>query len=121
MIKGLGTDILEISRFKKILEKHPERFMEKLLNEEERAYCLKHKDSVARLAARFSAKEAISKALGCGIGQHLSFKDMIIDHEPSGKPFVRFSKKAEQYFQSPRVEISISHCQKYVTATAIWI
>ncbi len=121
MIKGIGTDILEILRFKKVLEKHPERLIERLFCAEEYKYCMKFKDATTRLAVRFSAKEAVAKALGCGIGQNLSFKDIIIGREPSGMPVVKFSKKAMSKFENPQVKISMSHCQKYVTATAIWI
>ncbi len=120
MIKGIGTDILEISRFKKVMDKHPERFLIRIFSPDEQKYCQKYKDSISRLAARFSAKEAIAKALGSGIGVNLAFKDMIIERNSNGKPTVRFSKRAQKKFQNPNVEISLSHCQKYVTATAIW-
>ena len=120
MIKGIGTDILEISRFKKVMDKHPERFLKRIFNLDEQKYCQTYIGPISHLAARFSVKEAIAKALGSGIGQNLSFKDMIIERETNGKPTVRFSEKAQEKFQNPKVEISISHCQKYVTATAIW-
>lgn len=120
MIRGIGTDILEISRFKKVMDKYPERFLNRIFTDAEQKYCFRYKDALAHLAARFSVKEAIAKALGSGIGRSLSFKDMIIERNDKGKPFVRFSEKAQKKFQNPNVEISISHCQKYVTATAIW-
>lgn len=120
MIKGIGTDILEISRFKEVLEKHTERFIRRVYTEDEYNYSMKHKDRMPHLAVRFSAKEAVAKALGCGIGKDLSFQDIIIEKEPSGKPVVRFSEKANEKFKNPRIEISMSHCQKYATATAIW-
>ncbi|MCH9631852.1 MAG: Holo-[acyl-carrier-protein] synthase [Chlamydiae bacterium] len=121
MIKGIGTDILEVLRFKKVLEKHSKRLIQRLFSVEEYEYCLKHKDATAHLAVRFSAKEAIAKALGCGFGKNLSFKDIVIDKEPNGRPTVKFSKRAMEKFQNPQVKVSMSHCQKYVTATAIWI
>lgn len=120
MIKGLGTDILEISRLKKVLQKHPHRFISRLFSSKEALYCQKFKDPHIHLAGRFCAKEAISKALGCGFGKELSFKDIEIENDLRGKPTVKFSKKANHHFGNPKIEISISHCNDYATATAIW-
>ena len=121
MIQGLGTDILEIDRFNRVMLKHSTRFAKRIFSDEEYEYCLKYKDPTPHLAARFSAKEAVAKALGCGIGKDLAFKDIFIERTKSGKPTVRFSEKAQKNFKDPKVELSISHCEKYVTATAIWI
>lgn len=120
MIKGLGTDIVEVSRFRKVLEKHPERFIKRLFTAEERSYANQYKDSVVHLTGRFSAKEAIAKALGTGFGKELSFQDISIVHDGKGKPIVQLSSKAKKQFSNPLIEVSISHCKEYASATAIW-
>lgn len=120
MIKGLGTDILKVSRFKKVLDKHTKKFTNRLFTDEELNYSNQHQDNVLHLVGRFCAKEAVSKALGTGIGEHLSFKDIHIRNNASGKPFVELSSKAKKRFNDPKIEISISHCKEYATAIAIW-
>lgn len=120
MIKGLGTDILEISRFRKVLERHSEKLIKRLFTKEEKRYANKFKDHSQHLAGRFCAKEAVSKALGIGFGEHLSFQDICIQNDPHGKPLVILSKRVLQRFNNPQIEISISHCKEYATAIAIW-
>lgn len=120
MIKGLGTDIIEVSRFRKVLEKHPERFANRIFTPEERNYAKKYKNSVVHLTGRFSAKEAVAKALGTGFGKELSFQDISIIHDGKGKPTVQLSSKAKKQFSNPLIEVSISHCKEYATATAVW-
>jgi holo-[acyl-carrier protein] synthase len=120
MIKGLGTDILKVSRFKNVLDKHPNRLVRRLFTDEEREYSSRFNDKILHLAGRFCAKEAVSKALGTGFGEQLSFKDIWIVNDPNGKPIVFLSNRAKKKFQDPQIEVSISHCKEYATATAIW-
>ena len=120
MIKGLGTDILKVSRFKRVLDKHPQRFLKRLFTQEEQDYANRFKDRIIHLAGRFCAKEAVSKALGTGFGEKLSFADIRIENDPQGRPVVFLSNRANKMFQDPQIEISISHCKDYATATAIW-
>lgn len=121
MIKGLGTDIIEVSRFLKLMQKHPERFLERLFTDPEKEYCSLYRDSERHFAARFAAKEAVAKALGCGFGKRLNFLDITILNEENGKPVVIFSEYAQLEFSNPHILISLSHCENYATATAIWL
>src|SRR3990167_5593167 len=73
-----------------------------LLLLEEQAYCLQFQDPIPRIAARFSAKEAIAKALGTGFGQELSFLDIEIKNNQTGKPFVELSPRANLFFHNPK-------------------
>lgn len=120
MIKGIGTDIIEVARFKKMMERHPKRFLKRLFADEEAEYCGSFKDNERHFSGRFSAKEAVAKALGTGFGAKLSFKDIIITNNEAGKPVVRFSDAVNETFDTPQIEISISHCKAFATATAIW-
>ena len=118
-ITGIGTDIIMVERIKEILIRHPEHFPERHFTLAEQAYCNKFKDNSQNYAGRFAGKEAIAKALGTGFGEHLSFLDIEIKNDESGKPYAILSEKAHKYFGPVKILLSISHCKEYATATAI--
>jgi holo-[acyl-carrier protein] synthase len=122
MILGTGIDIIEVARIQASHEKFGERFLTRILRPAEIAYCLGYKHPAPHLAARFAAKEAISKAFGTGIGQHLGWQDMEIGRKASGEPFVILHDKANTLLEARRgrlVHISLSHTVNYATAIAI--
>ena len=122
MILGTGIDIIEVARVKASHERFGERFLNRLLLADEIAYCLSHKNPAPFIAARFAAKEAISKAFGTGVGAQLGWQDMEIRRKESGEPFVVLHGKGEQLFASrgaKRLLISLSHTANYAAATAI--
>jgi len=119
-IKGLGNDIIEIERIRKIISRFGPHFYKKIFTEKELEYCLKYRDPAIQLAGRFAAKEAIAKALGKGFGEHIAWLDIEILKDKEGKPIVSFSKTLNATFNSPLVHISISHCETFATAVAIW-
>lgn len=121
MTKGIGNDIIEIGRIRKTIERYGPHFHKKIFNEKELDYCLKHRDPAVPLAGRFSAKEAIAKALGTGFGKDVSFLDITIVNDKLGRPYPLFSDTFNQTFESPKILISISHCKIYATAVAIWV
>src|SRR5580700_374003 len=88
MILGTGIDIIEVARIASSYEKFGERFVNRILLPDEITYCLSHKKPAPFLAARFAAKEAISKAFGTGIGAALGWRDMEIARKESGEPYV---------------------------------
>src|SRR5204863_4211084 len=88
MILGVGIDIIEVARVQSSYGQFGERFLNRILLPDEIAYCLSHKAPAPHLAARFAAKEAISKAFGTGIGAALGWQDMEVGRKPSGEPFV---------------------------------
>lgn len=118
---SIGNDILEISRFRKLLKEQKEALLSRLFTKKEQAYCLKYKDPVPHFAARFSAKESIAKALGCGIGKKLSWKEIEILNTSEGKPEVFFSSSANARWKHPKVIISLSHCKSYVATVALYL
>lgn len=118
-IIGIGTDILSIDRFRKSIEKHGDAFIEKIFVASEIEYCKKFSDPIPPFAARFSAKEAVVKALGEGFGESLGFHDIVITKDEKGKPYVSLSPKAKEQYSSPSFHLSLSHCKEYATATAI--
>lgn len=89
MIIGIGTDIVEISRVKRLIDKSGNKFLKKIFSEEEIKGALKYKSEekyYAYFAKRFAAKEALAKALGTGIGSKISFRDIMVMNGKSGKP-----------------------------------
>ncbi|MGD0252850.1 MAG: holo-ACP synthase [Verrucomicrobiota bacterium] len=122
MILGIGIDIIEVARIASSYEKFGERFVNRILLPDEIAYCLSHKNPAPFLAARFAAKEAISKAFGTGVGAHLGWQDMEIRRKKSGEPFVVLHGKGKELFESrsaKRLLVSLSHTQNYAAATAV--
>jgi holo-[acyl-carrier protein] synthase len=122
MILGVGIDIIEVARIASSYEKFGERFMNRILLPDETAYCLLHKNPAPFVAARFAAKEAISKAFGTGIGAALGWHDMEIRRKETGEPFVILHGKGEKLFESrgaKQLLVSLSHTQSYAAATAI--
>lgn len=119
VIKGLGTDIIEIDRIRLVIQRHKERFIMRLLTENERAYCAKYRDQVPRIAGRFAAKEAIFKAFGTGLKGDISWQDIEVMNDVEGKPEVKLSERLQNSFLGTTLLVSISHCKLYATATAI--
>lgn len=103
-IKGLGMDAVELSRIEKIVAE-PKSFLEKVLTpkELEKYHTLPFKRKVEFLAGRFAAKEAYAKALGTGIGQHVSFQDIEVLNDATGKPVLVCERYSNQTW------ISITH------------
>jgi holo-[acyl-carrier protein] synthase len=121
MTLGIGCDIIEIDRIKSSIQRHGQRFLDKIFTCKEQVYCQKHRYPMPHFAARFALKEAIVKALGKGISQEVSWLDIEIDHDPAGKPIAILSEKVQIFFNFPELQISVSHCKEYAMAMAIWI
>jgi holo-[acyl-carrier protein] synthase len=122
MILGTGIDIIEVERIRASLEKFGERFGQRILLPDEIAYCLSHKNPAPFVAARFAAKEAISKAFGTGIGAQLGWRDMEICKKESGEPFVVLHGNGKKLFETrgaKRLLVSLSHTENYAAATAV--
>ncbi len=118
-IIGIGTDIIEIERFKIAMHKYGPRFLDKLFSKREQDHCLKYTEPERRFAARFSAKEAIVKALGVGFGKAIGFQDIEILNKPGGQPQAILSQKCQEHFNNPTLHLSISHSRDYATASVI--
>jgi holo-[acyl-carrier protein] synthase len=122
MILGTGIDIIEVARIASSFEKFGERFVNRILLPDEIAYCLAHRNPAPFLAARFAAKEAVSKAFGTGIGAQLGWQDIEICKKESGEPFVVLHGNGKKLFESrgaKRLLVSLSHTEHYAVATAV--
>src|SRR5579885_3400124 len=91
MILGIGSDITDIRRIEKVIERHGERFLSRIFTEVERAKAERRARSVETYAKRFAAKEACSKALGTGIRGGVWWRDMGVVNLPSGRPTMQLT------------------------------
>ncbi len=122
MILGTGIDIIEVARIAASFEKFGERFLNRILKPAEIAYATSHKNPAPFLAARFAAKEAISKAFGTGIGAQLGWQDMEVGRKPSGEPFVILHGGGLRLLEERGgrlVHLSLSHTEHYAAAMAV--
>ena len=94
MIVGSGIDLVEIPRIQHSVDRYGRRFLDRVYTVSEQEYCLRKHNSAESLAARFAAKEAAAKALGTGISQGVSWREIEVGREPGGRPNLRFHGRA---------------------------
>jgi holo-[acyl-carrier protein] synthase len=100
LIIGIGTDLCEIGRVQRALDRHGERFARKILVNDELDRFRRHRKPAAYLAKRFAAKEAFSKAMGTGIHFPVNWHNVSVENGRSGKPVLRFSEPLEVLLNS---------------------
>lgn len=114
-----GVDIVNVNRIKKILNNKREKFYEKIFTKREIEYIIKKGHKPTTVAGNFAAKEAVSKALGTGIGT-IAWKDMEILREYSGRPYIHFkNQEIIDRFKIKEIQISISHETDYAIAFVV--
>ena len=119
-IFGIGVDIVDIDRIKKIYSKYGDKFAYKILDDNEIKSFNSVKNKPSFLAKRFAAKEAIGKALGIGILNGFLLKNISIHHDELGKPMARLSKrKVFDLYLNKEIHISISDEKKFAVANAL--
>ena len=114
MIKGVGIDIIDIKRIKRIMEQFGDKFYEKILTEKEIEYCKSFLKSEPHFAGRFASKEAYSKSIGTGISKDFAWRDIEVLNDERGKPYIHHIRKNE--FSKYKFHISISHTDEYACA-----
>lgn len=118
---GLGTDIVNINRVKKIYSKYGNQFLNKILTESEKK--LSRFKNVSTIAKRFAAKEAISKAIGYGFSNGIHFKDIEIYNDESGKPYANLNGKAKtivnKISKKYNIFLTLSDDKPWAVATAL--
>ena len=122
MILGTGIDLIEVARIASSLEKFGDRLVNRILLPDEIAYCRSHKNPAPFLAARFAAKEAVSKAFGTGIGAALGWQDIEVRRKETGAPFVVLHGRGQELFAARgarQLHISLTHTEHYAAATAV--
>jgi holo-[acyl-carrier protein] synthase len=118
---GLGCDLIETERIGKVLAKHGERFLKRVFTEEEQAYCNSLKYPHKHYAARWAAKEAVSKCFTTGIGEHLHWTSISVYHGSRKEPLVRLDDKAAALLKevgATHVWLTLSHIDSHAMAVA---
>lgn len=115
-VLGIGTDIVDVRRIRRMLERYPVRFPDRMLHPDEQSAYRAARNRSGFLAKRFAAKEATAKALGVGLRAAVSAKDIRIDHDVRGKPQVRLSNSCEAQFPGIRAFVSIADEADYALA-----
>lgn len=121
-ILGLGIDLVEVARLEQSIARHGERFLHRVFTEGEIAYCSGMKAPAPFYAARFAAKEAVSKALGTGIGAACGWLEIEVRRKATGAPFVVLHGAAADTAQRlgiASVLLSLSHTGHSAIAQAI--
>jgi len=122
MFYEVGIDIVELERIKRLI-KNNDKFLLRIFTSKERELFMKRKNNFCTIAANFSAKEAIAKAFGCGIG-FLGWRNIEVLRDEKGKPFVNLYGKAKEVFLQKGIadiRLSLSHSKEYVVAFCLLI
>ncbi len=111
----IGIDIVKISRIEKAVDRRGVLFLRKFLSEDE----IESSKNISSIAAKWAAKEAVVKAIGCGVCAKLGFLDIEIKKTERGAPFAILSERASKEFGVEKISISITHDGEYAVAAAI--
>ena len=120
-VLGTGIDLVENARIAASIEKFGDRFLHRIFTASEIAYCAQMRNPVPHYAARFAAKEAVSKAFGTGIGKQLGWLDMEVAHNEAGAPFVILHGHGAELSAQRGVRqvfVSLTHTDHYAAASA---
>jgi holo-[acyl-carrier protein] synthase len=121
LFKGVGVDLVTIGRIEKIVQRHPERFLKRVFSSAELENLEKGNLSATTVAARFAAKEAVLKAIGCGIGQ-ASLSEVEIVADPGTQPQVKLHGTARSLAGEKGIEgfaVSMTHEPPFACAIAV--
>lgn len=122
MIIGIGADAEEVRRIHKAIERHGQRFLQRVFTPLEIHYCHAHRNATERLAARFAAKEALMKALGTGWRRGIRWRDIEVANSPTGKPELKLSGKALEIFHAlggVHLYLTLSHTASIALAQVV--
>ena len=124
VIVGLGTDIVEVERISRMIERHGNSFVQRIFTPAEIEHCQQRKHSAEPFAGSWAAKEAVMKVLGTGFIQGTHFQEIEDVSELSGRPRVVLHGSTAEIAKQLGINdvlITISHCREYATATAIGV
>jgi holo-[acyl-carrier protein] synthase len=121
-VLGIGVDLVECARIEHSLERFGDRFLRRVFTDGEIEYSTSMKFPARHLAARFAAKEAVSKAFGTGIGKAMGWHDIDVRKKPSGEPFILLAGGAEKLAKQRSVKnalITLSHTDHHAMAVIV--
>ena len=123
-IKGIGVDLAQIPRLRRVVERWDERFLRRVFTEAEIAYCRRRRDPIPHFAARFAAKEATLKALGTGLRMGVNWRELEVRRERGQAPVMVLSGRCRDLAKAKgagRVLLSLTHDGDYAMAQAMLI
>lgn len=117
----IGIDATSLKRIKGVYDRFGDKFLHRFLSPQEIALCRQTDQAlrIDRIAGFWAAKEAISKAIGTGIGEHLSFLDILLSKDVSGKPCATLSQASLKKFHISSIFLSITHDKDLAIAVAL--
>ncbi len=121
-VLGIGVDLVECARIERSIERFGEKFLHRVFTDGEVAYSMSMKFPARHLAARFAAKEAVSKAFGTGIGKAMGWRNIDVQKKPSGEPFLVFSGPAQELARQRAVTaafVTLSHTEHHAIACIV--
>ena len=121
-VLGIGVDLVECARIQRSIDRFGDRFLHRVFTDGEIEYSMSMKFPARHLAARFAAKEAVSKAFGTGIGKAMGWRNIDIRKKPSGEPFLAFSGPAQELAVARGVAsalITLSHTEHHAIACIV--
>ena len=120
----VGVDVIEVERVQKVYERQKDRFLKRVFTQEEQDYCFSKSNPYPHLAARFAAKEAVSKTFSTGIGKLFSWTSCSIYHGPRMQPLVRLDEQGDALLKAlgaTGVRITLSHTKTTAVAVAVLV
>jgi len=119
MIQGIGVDVVDVQRMKTIIAEQGTAFIERVFTPTEISYCQSKQNPEQHFAARFAAKEAVSKAMQIGWSGIFRWKDVEVVNQPSGAPKILLYHAAASSLRQSSVHLSLSHTENTVVALAV--
>jgi holo-[acyl-carrier protein] synthase len=120
MLVGTGIDLIEIARIQKSMDRYGDRFLDRIFTPAEKAYCQRKRNAAESFAARFAAKEAAAKALGTGISFGVTWLEIEVIREPTGRPTLSFHGRALRIanrLSVARASLSLTHTEDLAMAS----
>ena len=121
-VLGIGVDLVECARIQRSIDRFGARFLHRVFTDSEIEYSMSMKFPARHLAARFAAKEGVSKAFGTGIGKAMGWRDIDVQKKASGEPFVVLSGRARELADGRAVRavwITLSHTDDHAMAQIV--
>lgn len=119
MIQGIGVDVVDVQRMRTILSEQGATFIDRVFTPTEISYCQSKQNHEQHFAARFAAKEAVSKAMQTGWSGKFRWKDVEVVNEPSGAPKIILYHDVLQSLKNSSIHLSLSHTENTVVALAV--
>jgi holo-[acyl-carrier protein] synthase len=117
-----GIDLVDFPRIEQMVQRHGDRFLNRVFTEAEQKYAQQNKNNIEKLAGRFAAKEAVLKLMGTGWAGKIAWTDIEIINNPQGQPQVTLTgevKKIAEQLRITYVSISITHTANFAIASAV--